>query len=86
MDLLDALSSNQQARATAELCLSPLFRRNYSALYKAIEQCLSSTSDEATSLLRQQQQQSLLEVIASLILTGQTALEANVADCPGSTS
>lgn len=67
MDLLDALSSNQQARSTAELCLSPLFRRNYSALYKAIEQCLSSTSNEASSRLRQQQQQSLLEVIASVI-------------------
>jgi hypothetical protein len=66
MDLLDALSSNQQARSTAELCLNPLLRRNYSALYKAIEQCLSSVSSSATVLLRQQQQ-SLLEAIAQLI-------------------
>jgi hypothetical protein len=67
LDLLDALSSNQSARSIAELCLNPLFRRHYSALYKAIGQCLSSTSCEETSLLRQQQQQSLLEAVAQLI-------------------
>lgn len=67
LDLLDALSSNQSARSIAELCLNPLFRRHYSALYKAIGQCLSSTRCEETSLLRQQQQQSLLEAVAQLI-------------------
>ena len=38
MDLLDALSFNQTARSPVELSLNPLFRRDYSALYKAIEQ------------------------------------------------
>jgi hypothetical protein len=38
MDLLDALSSNQTARSPVELSLNPLSRRDYSALYKAIEQ------------------------------------------------
>lgn len=38
MDLLDALSSNQTARSPVEVSLNPLFRRNYSALYKAVEQ------------------------------------------------
>lgn len=36
MDLLDALCSNQSARSTVELSLSPHFRRSYSALFKAI--------------------------------------------------
>ncbi len=36
MDLLDALCSNQSARTTVELSLSPHFRRSYSAQFKAI--------------------------------------------------
>lgn len=38
LDLLDALSSNDRARSTVELSLNPCFRRQYSALYKAISQ------------------------------------------------
>ena len=38
LDLLDALSSNDRARSTVELSLKPCFRRQYSALYKAILQ------------------------------------------------
>ncbi len=41
MDLLDALASNISARTTVELSLNPLFRRDYSALYKAQKQKLS---------------------------------------------
>lgn len=36
LDLLDALSSNERARTPVELSLHPLFRRQYSALYRAI--------------------------------------------------
>ncbi|MEM6435688.1 MAG: transposase [Cyanobacteria bacterium P01_D01_bin.115] len=38
LDLLDAFSSNDRARSTVELSLNPCFRRQYSALYKAISQ------------------------------------------------
>jgi len=36
MELLDALASNVSTRSVVELSLSPLFRRDYSALFKAI--------------------------------------------------
>jgi hypothetical protein len=36
LDLLDAFSSKDLARSTVELRLHPCFRRQYSALYKAI--------------------------------------------------
>lgn len=44
MDLLDALASNTSARSTVELSLNPLFRRDYSALYKAIASAFSTDS------------------------------------------
>jgi len=37
MELLDALA-NVSTRSVVELSLSPLFRRDYSALFKAIRQ------------------------------------------------
>lgn len=78
MDLLDALSSNQTARSPVELSLNPLFRRNYSALYKAVAQfnfhpngaCVldeNSGSPEAFEQLKKQQ--SLQQVIAEIIPT-----------------
>ncbi len=36
MELVDALCSNGSARSVVELCLTPCFRRTYSALYKAL--------------------------------------------------
>ncbi|BBC26645.1 hypothetical protein [Pseudanabaena sp. ABRG5-3] len=36
MDLLDALCSNNKASSVVQLSLNPLFRRGYSALFKAI--------------------------------------------------
>ncbi len=41
MDLLDALASDNSARSTVELSLNPLFRRDYSALYKAIAEAFA---------------------------------------------
>ena len=38
MDLVDALASNTQAHSVVELSLSPLFRRDYNSLFKAIAQ------------------------------------------------
>lgn len=37
LDLLDTLSSQTGARSVAELSLEPVFRREYSSLYKAID-------------------------------------------------
>ncbi len=44
IDLLDSITSNSNARSTAELSLNPLFRRNYSALYKAVENFFQPSS------------------------------------------
>jgi hypothetical protein len=35
--LVDAIAANTTARSPVELSLSPLFRREYSALYKGIQ-------------------------------------------------
>ncbi len=38
MELVDAIAANTTARSPVELSLSPLFRREYSALYKGIQE------------------------------------------------
>ena len=38
MDLVDTIAANTTARSPVELCLSPLFEREYSALYKGIQE------------------------------------------------
>ena len=38
IELLDALSSNQQATSVVELSLNPLFRRDYNSLYRGIQE------------------------------------------------
>ena len=45
MDLVDALAANTTARSPVELSLSPLFRREYSALYKGIQEPSSNNSN-----------------------------------------
>ena len=69
MDLLDALASNQQARSTVELSLNPLFRRDYSALYKAIEEAFShrEADPEPDNSGGEQQFKHLLEAIAFVV-------------------
>lgn len=78
MDLLDALSSNQTARSPVELSLNPLFRRNYSALYKAVEHFnfnpdgasgLGEDTGSPEVLEQLTKQQSLQQVIAEIIPT-----------------
>jgi len=44
MDLIDALSSNTSARTVVELSLNPCFRRDYSSLFKAIDECQIESS------------------------------------------
>src|SRR5919199_650532 len=67
MDLLDALSSNEKASSIVELCLSPLFRLHYSALYKTIVQFFQPSKPELAGEERDIFQQSLLEALAPLI-------------------
>ncbi len=69
MDLLDALASNQQARSTVELSLNPLFRRDYSALYQAIEEAFShrEADPEPDNSGGEQQFKHLLEAIAFVV-------------------
>ena len=45
IELLDALSSNQQARSVVELSLNPLFRRDYNSLYRGIQEFLPTKTN-----------------------------------------
>lgn len=46
LELLDSLSSNQQATSVVELSLNPLFRRDYNSLYKGIQEFLPQPTSE----------------------------------------
>lgn len=46
LELLDSLSSNQQATSVVELSLNPLFRRDYNSLYQGIQEFLSQPTSE----------------------------------------
>ncbi len=37
MDLIDALSGNQQATSPVQLSLNPLFRRKYASIHDAVD-------------------------------------------------
>lgn len=45
IELIDALSSNQQAHSVVELSLNPLFRRDYNSLYRGIQEFLPTKTD-----------------------------------------
>ena len=47
MDLVDAIAANTTARSPVELSLSPLFAREYSALYKGIQELSRRTETGA---------------------------------------
>ncbi|MGB5631290.1 MAG: hypothetical protein WBM86_00750 [Waterburya sp.] len=73
MDLVDAITANTTARSPVELSLSPLFPREYSALYKGIQayRALSpSNSIEAIKCQKSQIEARTL-AIAELIPTPQ---------------
>ena len=54
MDLVDAISANTTARSPVELCLSPLFEREYSALYKGIQEMSRTTQTDSTEAISNQ--------------------------------
>ena len=67
MDLLDALASNNGARSAVELSLNPLFRRDYSALYKAIEEAFAHDPPESDDTSTEAPVEPLLTAIAQVI-------------------
>ncbi len=54
MDLVDALSANITARSPVELSLSPLFQREYSALYKGIQELNRTSQSDLTEIDKNQ--------------------------------
>ena len=73
MDLVDAIAANTTARSPVELCLSPLFRREYSALYKGIQEMNRTMKTDSTEAILSQEShfQDRLGAIAELIPTPQ---------------
>jgi hypothetical protein len=63
IELIDALSSNQQATSVAELSLNSLFQRDYNSLYKAIASLLPQPDEENYS----QQVQEIFEAVSGTI-------------------
>ncbi|MBE9103387.1 transposase [Vacuolonema iberomarrocanum] len=63
LDLLDAFSSNERARSTVELSLNSCFRRQYSALYKALGQAYVESDYPVCSLEAYQQGAALLDTL-----------------------
>ncbi len=54
---MDALAANTTARSPVELSLSPLFRREYSALYKGIQELSRTTQTDSTEAIKSQKSQ-----------------------------
>ncbi len=73
MDLVDAISANTTARSPVELSLSALFRREYSALYKGIQELSRTTQSDSTEADKSQKSQisDRIQTIAELIPTPQ---------------
>lgn len=73
MDLLDALAANTTAREPVELSLSPLFRREYSALYKGIQayRAISPSNSKEAEKRKIAQIEARFQAIAALIPTPQ---------------
>ena len=69
MDLLDAIAANTTARSPVELSLSSLFARNYSALYKGIQEFNRTTQTKSTEIEKKQKSQieARIQAIAALI-------------------
>lgn len=67
MDLVDTLSGQIHARSVAELSLEAGFRREYSSLYKAIDQFLVEPEDETMEEVRRKKEKELLDIIADYV-------------------
>ena len=64
MDLVDAIAANTTARSPVELSLSSLFRREYSALYKGIQELNRTTQINSTEIDKNQNTQIEARILA----------------------
>lgn len=67
IELIDALSGNAHARSPAELSLSPLFHREYSSVYDAIEHFFVPSKPEKAIQERREQEQGLLRLLTPFL-------------------
>ena len=67
MELIDALASNANARSVVELSLSPLFHREYSSVYDAIEHFFAASTPEKAVREARDHEQELLRLIAPFL-------------------
>lgn len=71
MDLVDTIAANTTARSPVELSLSPLFSREYSALYKGIQDYRAVAQSNSSEAEKREtvQLEAQIEAIAELIPT-----------------
>ena len=67
MELLDALTSNPNARSVAELSLSPHFRRQYGSVFDAIDNYLFADNADELTIARRVREAHLINIIASVL-------------------
>lgn len=67
MDLVDALCSNDHAPSVVELSLNPLFRREYSALFKAISENVFSSFSSTEEANKEEEHSRLIKLIAQVV-------------------
>jgi len=71
MDLVDALSSNINAQSVVQLSLNPLFRRNYSTLFRAVATYFHVVDKDEAAAKRRTQEQKLIQIIVACLLPPQ---------------
>jgi hypothetical protein len=67
IELLDALSSNTNAKSVVELSLNPCFRRNYKSIYDSIQHFHQTSHSEPTAEERRIHEQKLMRLISSYL-------------------
>lgn len=67
MEVLDALTSNPNARSVVELSLSPQFHRQYSSIFDAIDNYLFADDPDELILARRVREAHLINIISSVL-------------------
>ncbi len=76
MELVDAIAANTTARSPVELSLSPLFRREYSALYKGIQELSLTTQTDSTEAEKSQKEQIEARNLAKVLTNSDSQTKA----------
>ncbi|MBF0525945.1 MAG: transposase, partial [Deltaproteobacteria bacterium] len=66
MNLIDTISGNTGARSVAELSLNPLFRREYSSLYDAVQNFFVPSDPDHSKMERDHHQKEIMRLVGSL--------------------